>query len=209
MPYPAESQLLRYEPTADGSGFSVPAPYFVGEDEDVSAFRQLYIDGDVYAVTGDNLLRYFSGAMTNFTLDEPPDNEDLRPGHDYALMAATGTRGVGLLVVWDQLHSRILVYDKSEGTHAEQFIAAPGTAPLADIRGMYLIDRGAARAPILVFARPEGIYQVDLAEEQEPQATPSPSPSPRPTQTVLPSPSGPSPEPTERPRRTPRPTASP
>ena len=207
--HPTSSQIMRYEPTADGSGFSVPAPYFVGDDEDVSAFRQLYIDGDVYAVTSANLLRYFSGARTNFTLDEPPDNEDLRPGHDYALMAATGTRGVGLLVVWDQLHSRILVYDKSEGTRGEQFIAAPGAAPFADLRGMYLVDRGAARAPILVYARPEGIYQVDLAEEQEPTPTPSPSPSAQPSPSVRPTPTEPSPQPTERPRRTPRTTASP
>ena len=51
VPYPASSQILRYDPTADGSGFSVPVPYFVGEGEDVAAFRQLLIDGDVYAVT--------------------------------------------------------------------------------------------------------------------------------------------------------------
>ena len=209
VPYPAENQVLRYEPTADGSGFSVPAPYFVGEDEDVTAFRQLHVDGDLYAVTSANLLRYFSGTLTNFTLDEPPDNEDLRPGHDYALMAATGTRGVGLLAVWDQLHSRILVYDKTEGTHSEQFVAAPGAAPFADLRGMYLVDRGAARAPILVYARPEGIYQVDLAEQQEPNPTPSPSPSSHPSPSVRPTPTGPSPEPTERPRRTPRASPSP
>ena len=203
------SQILRYEPTADGSGFSVPAPYFVGDDEDVSAFRQLYIDGDVYAVTSANLLRYFSGARTNFTLDEPPDNEDLRPGHDYALMAATGTRGVGLLAVWDLLHARILVYDKSDGTYSEQFIAAPGAAPFDALRGMYLVDRGAARAPILVYARPEGIYQVDLAAQQEPTPTPSPSPSAPPSPSIRPTPTGPSPEPTVRPRRTPRATPSP
>ena len=61
VPYPASSQILRYEPTADGSGFSAPAPYFVGESEDVAAFSQLLIDGDVYAVTAPDVLRYFNG----------------------------------------------------------------------------------------------------------------------------------------------------
>ncbi len=211
MPYPASSQILRYDPTADGSGFSVPAPYFVGEGEDVAAFRQLLIDGDVYAVTSPNLIRYFNGNATNFALEDPPDNEDLRPGHDYALLAATGTRGVGQLFVWDQLHGRVIVFDKNEGTVIEQFIASPGSSPLTDIRGMYLIDHGQDEPPTLVWARPEGIYQVVLEEPEDVEPTPSPTPSAEPSQTARPSLSTPSPEPTptERPRRTPRPTPAP
>lgn len=213
VPYPADGQILRYDPTADGSGFSVPTPYFLGEGEDVASFRQLLIDGDVYAVTSPNLIRYFNGRATGFALDDPPDNADLRPGHDYGLMATTGTRGVGQLFVWDKLHGRVLVYDKNDGTYVEQFFAAPGTAPFADLAGMYLIDRGQQFSPILVWARPEGVYQVALDDEQEPEPTPTPSPSPsqsaRPSPTTQPSPTGPTPTPTERPRRTPRPTPVP
>ena len=58
----AGGQILRYDPTADGSGFSAPNPYFVSEGEDVSAFHQLLVDGDVYAVTSDTVLQYFDGA---------------------------------------------------------------------------------------------------------------------------------------------------
>jgi len=211
VPYPASSQILRYDPTADGSGFSVPAPYFLGEGEDVAAFRQLLIDGDVYAVTSPNVIRYFNGRATSFALDDPPDNEDLRPGHDYALMAATGTRGVGQLVVWDQLHGRVIVFDKNEGTVLEQFIAAPGSSPLTDVRGMYIIDNGQDEPPTLVWARPDGIYQVVLEEPDDVAPTPSPTPSAEPSQTPRPSLATPTPEPTptERPRRTPRPTPAP
>ena len=75
VPYPASRQILRYDPTADGGGFSAPAPYFISESVDVAAFRQLYVDGDVYAVTADNLEQYFSGRQTAFSLDPPPDDD--------------------------------------------------------------------------------------------------------------------------------------
>ena len=121
VPYPASSQILRYDPTADGGGFSAPAPYFISESVDVAAFRQLYVDGDVYAVTADNLDQYFSGRQTAFSLDPPPDDDDLRPGHEYAQMGATGIRGDGNLFVWDKLWSRVLQYDKSGGAYWRQF----------------------------------------------------------------------------------------
>jgi hypothetical protein len=205
VPFPPTSQILRYDPTADGGGFSAPAPYFVSEGENVAAFRQLYIDGDVYAVTGDDLVRYFNGRRTAFSLSPPPDAEDLREGRDYRLMDATGTRGVGSLFIWDQRWSRVLVYDKTEGGYIEQFVAAEGTPPFSDMAGMYIIDRGEAQPPSLIWARPDGLYRVVLAETAEP----TPSPSPGPTATPTPAgptatPSGPTPEPTQRPRRTPR-----
>ena len=217
VPYPQTGQVLRYDPTADGSGFSAPAPYFVSESVDVSGFRQLYIDGDVYAVESANLEQYFNGRATGFSLDPPPDDDDLRPGHDYAALGATGTRGAGDLFVWDQLWSRILVYDKAEGAYAEQYIAAPNAPALADIRGMYIIDQGEVVSPILVWALADGIYQVILEPTGEPGPSTSPTPgasaTPRPTgqPTVAPSASpdsSPTPEPT-RARRTPRITEAP
>jgi hypothetical protein len=218
VPYPQTSQVLRYDPTADGSGFSAPAPYFVSESVDVSTFRQLYIDGDVYAVETDNLEQYFNGRATSFSLDPAPDAEDLRKGHDYAAMGATGTRGAGDLFVWDRQWSRILVYDKAEGAYSEQYLAAPGAPPLADIRGMYIVDQGEVVPPILVWALADGLYQAILepSEAVEPATSPTPAASatPRPTGEATAAPSaspdaGPTPTPTIRPRRTPRITEAP
>jgi len=215
IPYPRTSQILRYDPTADGGGFSVPALYLVSENVDVAAFRQLYVDGDVYAVTSDNLQQYFSGQLRAFSLDPPPDDEDLRPGHDYALLAATGVRGDGNLYVWDRLWSRVLVYDKADGVYSAQYVAADGAPPLADLTGMYIVDRGHAQPALLVFSTAAGLYQVELTEGG-PEATPSPSPAASASPSPLASPSAtpsetpgePSPVPT-RARRTPRVTDSP
>ena len=187
VPYPPESQILRYEPTADGSGFSAPNPYFVSAGEDVTAFHELLVDGDVYAVTSDTVLRYFDGRQTTFALDEPPDNGDLRPGHDYRLMVASGDRGVGDLFVWDTQHQRIVVFDKADATYVEQFVAAPGSPPFAGIVGMYLVDDGSG-APVLYWATADGIFKSAL---ERPAPPPSPSPTSSPSESGA-SPAGPS-----------------
>ena len=179
VPYPATSQILRYDPTADGSGFSAPNPYFVSEGEDVASFRQLLVDGDVYAVTAADVPRYFSGRKTGFAAATPPDDGDVRPGHDYHLIAATGTRGVGDIFVWDATHQRVVMFDKADGTFVEQFVASAGAPEMTNLSGMYIIDRGEVDPPILVFARPDGLYQVTLV-------APAVAPTPPPVQSFTP-----------------------
>jgi hypothetical protein len=233
VPFPVGSQILRYEPTADGTGFSAPGPYFLNNNEPVSTFLQIMVDGDLYAVTPPEVIKYFSGTRTGFSLDPAPDDQNMRPGHAYGLIAATGTKGSGQLFIWDRQWQRILVYDKNEGTYIEQFVAAEGAPPLIEISGMYVVDRGPTEPAVLVWARPDGLYQAPLVEEPAPGASPGASsgssippssasglPSARPSPSALPSvvptnatplPSGipPSITPTERPRRTPRTVATP
>ena len=231
VPYPTGSQILRYEPTADGSGFSAPGPYFLGSNEPVSTFKQIMVDGDLYAVTAPNLIKYFSGTNTGFSLDPAPDDLNLRPGHSYGLLDATGSKGSGLLFIWDSQWQRILVYNKVDGTYVEQYLAAPGTPPLSELTGMYIIDRGVTQPPILVWARADGLYQAPLVAAPAPSSSPGASgvpsfaPSSAPPSappSLPPPPSGfatspppsatpvpPSTEPTVRPRRTPRVGTSP
>jgi hypothetical protein len=228
VPYPTGSQILRYEPTADGSGFSQPGPYFLNDSEPVAAFKQILVDGDVYALTAPQLIKYFSGSRTTWSLDPAPDDKNLRPGHAYGLLDATGNKGNGELFIWDSQWQRVLVYNKNDGTYEEQYLAANGAPPLTDVQGMYVVDRGVTQPPLLVWARPDGLYQAPL--EQAPQASPSPGasalpsgpaasglPSARPSLTAPPAttppttavPSESAGPPTERPRRTPRPGTSP
>ena len=212
VPYPPSGQILRYDMTADGSGFSAPNPYFVSEGENVAAFHQLHVDGDVYAVTGEQVLRYFNGRRSGaFELADPPDAEDLREGHDYRLIAATGTRGVGNVYVWDATNARVVAFDKTDGAFVEQYVAADGAAPLSDLTGMYVIEPASVTLPVvLVYSRADGIYQVTLAAEEVTPTAPPQTPTPT-APTSSPGASDPpptaSPEPSERPRRTPRPAA--
>ncbi|CAN5733617.1 hypothetical protein BH23CHL7_BH23CHL7_02900 [soil metagenome] len=211
VPHAETSQILRYEPVGDGSGFSPPVPYFLGEDEPVASFRQLLIDGDIYALTGDGVLKYFSGRSVTYSLAAPPDDEDVRPGHQYRYLAASGGRGFGQLVLWDAQHARMVVFGKSDGRYVAQWIGRPGEPGFDDVRGMYVIDRGDAEPSILVWATPRSIYQAVLEPADEPLPTGSPSPGTTPAGSPTPgvspgaSPTGPAGLPTERPRRTPRP----
>jgi hypothetical protein len=216
VPYPPSGQILKYDPTADGGGFSAPIPYFVSEGEDVASFHQLLIDGDVYAVTSDELLRYFNGRRSGFDPPDPPDDGDLRPGHDYRLIGATGTRGVGNIYIWDATNARIVVFDKTDGAYVEQFVAEEGAPPLSDVTGMYVVDSGLVTTPSLLFySRADGLYKLtlvapDAAPSTPPQTTPvEPTESPAASETPSASepPASPTPEPTQRPRRTPRPGA--
>jgi serine/threonine protein phosphatase PrpC len=220
VPHALSSQILRYEPAGDGSGFSPPTPYFVGESEPVAEFRQLFIDGDIYALTGDGMLKYFNGRRVGFELDVPPDAEDMRSGHDYRRMAITGERGSGRIYVWDATHARVIAFNKADGTYLEQWLAAGGQPELTDVRGMYVVDRGEVEAPLLIWATDDRLYQTVLASDQVVE------PSPEPTIDITPVPSGspgeptdepsgeptdepsaqPTDQPSERPRRTPRAT---
>jgi serine/threonine protein phosphatase PrpC len=211
--YPPQSQILRYEPVADGSQFIAPTPYFLGESEPVSTFRQLFIDGDIYALTGDNVLRYYNGRrVTSYALADLPDNGDIRPGHDYQHFAGTGLRNeAGDLYVWDATHQRVIVFNKSDGTYLEQFVASDGSPALADVRGMYVTENASGQPPTLIFASADGLYSALLDSTAGSGASPSPTASPLVSAPVSPPPSVPpstSPEvsPTDRPIRTPRPT---
>ena len=144
------------------------------------------------------------------------------PATATACSSATGAKGSGQLFIWDSQWQRILVYNKTDGTYVAQYLATPGAPAFADITGMYIIDRGVTQPPILVWSRPDGLYQVPLTAAPAPSASPGASgltsfpPSTLPPVTAPPGASQspgpvvsggslpPSTEPTERPRRTPR-----
>ncbi len=216
--YPPTAQILRYEPVADGSSFIAPTPYFLGESEPVNTFRRLFIDGDIYALTADNVLRYFNGRrVTSYALGDPPDGADVRPGHDYQQFTGTGLRNeVGRLYVWDAIHKRVLVFNKDDGAYLEQFVS--DGPEFDDVRGMYVVEGQPGQPSTLVFATAGGLYQVIL--DTTPAGSPTPAPSGSgsitPPPSTLPStspsvePSGsPDVSPSDRPIRTPRPTKKP
>ena len=138
----------RYDPVfglKQAFGGGVRLGYFLGENEPVDTFRRLFIDGDIYALTGDNVLRYFNGRrVTSYALSDPPDGEDVRPGHDYQQFAGTGLRNEeGRLYVWDATHKRVLVFNKDDGAYVQQFVAE--SVPRAVWRRGVMSTRKAAK----------------------------------------------------------------
>ncbi|MDQ3448074.1 MAG: hypothetical protein M3432_02700 [Chloroflexota bacterium] len=186
---PSSDQILSYSPTADGSGFSTPADYLAADNEDLDGFRQVLIDGNLYGLTSDDVVKHLSGRVQDFSLAAPPDGGDLRPGRDYRLFAGPGGIGDGLLYVWDAEHGRLLVFRKSDGGFLEQWLTGEGMPPLEDLRGLYVVQSAVPTGPegedplppppVTVFwLTADALYSSELVEvPQGPAASPSPGPS--------------------------------
>jgi hypothetical protein len=179
---PSASQIQRYDPTADGSGFSRPAGYLQATDGTaVDTFRGLLIDGDVYVLTAAGIDRYGNGRKSSdWRLADAPDAVDLRPGRDLGLFAMSGPRTTGRLYAWDQKHERLLVFGKN-GTYQEQFVPRAPTPAFKDVRGIAVEEGGEGEPPTLLWVTPTALYSSQLVDRGGTSPSPSGSsdPSPR------------------------------
>ncbi len=185
---PSSKQILRYRPAGDGSGYPSAPNDYLATATDVSGYRGLRIDGDAYVLTRDGIIRYQSGRADDYELEPPPDDGDVRPGHDYRQFAIDPLRREGGIWLWDGEHARVVSMAKASGDYSEQFLAAAGAEALDDVRGMFVIDPTEANQPsILIWADAGRLLAAPLVD---PTALPSPSPSaeasPKPTKTPKP-----------------------
>ncbi len=194
---PSLNQILKYAPTQDGNQFQAPENYLTTADEDVSGFQRLYIDSNLYALTDSNAVKHNSGRPQSFNLATPPDDGDLRPGHQYQLIDGTGLPLSGRLYVYDAKWDRILVFLKADGSYVEQWSTkGAGLPSMADMRGMYVTQaatpRGAAQAPParVTWATPNGIFrsQLSAVTVDAPAGSPAPAASDAPAATPTPKP---------------------
>jgi hypothetical protein len=171
---PSSKQVLRFPPAADGSGYPAAPSGYLAAPTEVDAFRQIFIDGDVYLLGSDGVVRFQQGLINSFRLAAPPDADDLRLGHDYRYMAASPVSGEGRLWLWDADHARVLAFAKTTGEYLEQYVAATGTATLDGLRGMFVVE-GAGAAPVLYWTDGTRLLSTRLASPGTPDATPSPA----------------------------------
>ncbi len=167
---PSLNQIMRYQQTFDGSAFSPPTPYLATQSAEVAAFEQLYIDFDVYALFGDTLRRHEYGRWDgDFAPELPPDDADLRPGHDYRIVAGSGRASTrGRVYLYDAKHGRIIGFDKAAGEYLAQWSPRGDGTEMDDIRGMYVLEGGLNKKgtrrknDTLVWITPEGIHRATL-----------------------------------------------
>jgi hypothetical protein len=180
---PAQRNILRFQPTFDGSAFNVPNDYLVTDSDEVVDFRQLHIDTDLYALTPNGVQQYKSGRFQGgFALAELPDAADLRPGSDYRLIAGTGTAASGgLLYLYDALWDRVVVFDKAVGGYVRQWIPGPDAPSMAETRGLVVVPGAKKRPDTLYWLTPEGVFEARLAIAAPggPDASPAPESKPK------------------------------
>ncbi|MET0772340.1 MAG: hypothetical protein ABWZ82_04590 [Candidatus Limnocylindrales bacterium] len=176
---PDSDQIHKYPPTLDGSRFAEPENYLVTANESVADYVKLFIDGSLYTLTPDNVVKHSSGRKVDMRLDDPPDADDLRPGHRYRLIDGTSP---GRLFIYDEQWGRILVFLKTDGSYLEQWTTSGPLPSMEDVRGMYVTQGGNAqkpKTPVVTWATPNGIYEsrltqtnVDLSATRAPEGTP-------------------------------------
>jgi len=166
---PSFNQIMRYQQTFDGSSFQEPSPYLASQAAEVAAFEDLYIDFDVYTLFENTLRRHTYGRWDgNFSIALPPDDADLRPGHDYRLLDGSGrSSNDGRVYLYDALHGRIVGFSKVNGSYLGQWQPAAEGDEMTDMRGMYVVEGGTTRKgkrkdDTLVWITPAGIYRATL-----------------------------------------------
>lgn len=177
---PNLDQILKYAPTIDGGRYDAPTNYLVTKDESVVDYIKLFIDGNLYTLAPETAIKHTSGKKVDWTLDTPPDDKDLRPGHRYRLI--DGTVPSGQLYVYDEQWGRLLVFSKSSGTYLQQWSTTGSQPSMADVRGMYVTQSGTTQkpgAPQVTFATPEGIHRITLEQTAaDLSASPAPDSTP-------------------------------
>ncbi len=158
---PSAKQILRYSPAADGSGFPAAASDYLAAPQDVSGISSLYIDGALWAVDGTDVARFSGGQRTKDPVADPGD-EILRPGTEYGLVTGYGDSGDGQVYAWDRTNGRIIATDKASGSYVAQYRLADQPARWDDIKGMYIVDRGGARSPLLYWIDGSRIWTTAL-----------------------------------------------
>ncbi len=195
---PSLDQILKYAPTLEGNQFLTPTEYLSTPDESVADYLRLYVDSNVYTLTPNDVVKHTSGRPQDLHLETPPDDGDIRPGHQYRLIDGTGQSG-GRLYVYDEKWNRILVFLKSDGSYVDQWSTKGVLPSMADMRGMYVsqppTQKGQSKPPParVVWATPQGIYRSQLTQALDtvPSATPGSDASPAPEATPKPTPKKP------------------
>ncbi len=189
---PSARQILRYSPAADGSGFPAAATDYLAAPQDVSQMSGLYIDGALWVVDGTEVARFSGGQRTKSAVADPGD-ELLRPAPQYDLVTGYGTSQDGQVYAWDAPNRRIIATDKATGGYVGQYRLATEPERWDAIRGMYVLDRGDAKPPLLYWIDETRLWTTALEAVAGPAASPgagSPSPdatgaSPAPAQTIV------------------------
>ncbi len=166
---PSLNQIMRYQQTFDGSSFVDPSPYLASPTAEVADFEQLYIDFDAYALFQNTVRRHTYGKYDGtFDIADPPDDGDLRPGHDYHLLDGSGRSNTdGRVYLYDALHGRVIGFSKVDGRYLGQWLPPGDGGEMNDVGGMYVIEggttkKGKRKDDSLVWVTPEALYQATL-----------------------------------------------
>ena len=78
-----------------------------------------------------------------------PGDEILRPGTSYGLVTGYGSSSDGTVYAWDRANRRVIATDKATGAFVAQYRLSEEPERWDAMTGMYVLDRGEAKPPLL------------------------------------------------------------
>ena len=151
---PSLGQILRYAPSVDGSGYPTGnRSGYSSAPGDVSAVKDMYVDGNVYLASNGKLAKYLLGLPATDWAPSLPSG-----GQDFTLLAADdAAQNHGNLYAYDAWSHTVVVLRKSDGAVVARYSAGPD---MADVHGMFVADDSAHRT--LYWTEPGKLMRAQL-----------------------------------------------
>ncbi len=173
---PSAEQILAYPPAADGSGFPQTPSGRLATARDVSGFRSLYIDGDIWVTDGGQILRFLGGKSEGWEA-ELPEDDILRTPPAYSLISSGSARREGLLYGFDPDNRRVIALNKATGEYVQQYRLEGGATDWSGLIDWYVEPGLPGEPDALVWISATGLHRVVLEPlAVEPGGSPGASP---------------------------------
>ena len=146
---PSQSQVVKYPPAPDGSGYpSAARANYLSVAQDLTHVTDMYVDGKVYLVDKGKITQYQLGqAVKGWSVDAPPDTL-IRPQSPYytKMISDNANQDQGNFYAFDNTNRRIIAFKKSDGTIVGQYMVPANTPWFAALTGMF-VTGGTPAAP--------------------------------------------------------------
>jgi hypothetical protein len=178
---PSAGQVLKYQASADGTGYYGQArqPYLQGEGHSVAQVDDIYIDGSVYLTDGGTIERFDSGqTILNWTAD-PPRDTVIHPDPPFytKLSADTVAPNQGSVYAYDGKGRRVVAISKSKGLYIQQWVVPDESPYFSALKGMFVRVGPGGADPTLFWIEGSNLMSAALAPEPEPSESESPGAS--------------------------------
>jgi hypothetical protein len=178
---PSAGQVLKYQASADGTGYYGQArlPYLQGEGHSVAQVDDIYIDGSVYLTDAGVIERFDSGqAIRGWTAD-PPGDTVIRPDPPFytKLSADTVVKDQGNVYAYDGKGRRVVAISKSKGLYIQEWVVPDESPYFAALKGMFVRVGAGGADPTLFWIEGSNLMSAALAPEPEPSGSESPGAS--------------------------------
>jgi type II secretory pathway pseudopilin PulG len=138
---PSQSQVVKYPPAPDGSGYpSAARANYLSVAQDLNQVTDMYVDGKVYLVDKGKITQYQLGqAVRGWNVDAPSDTL-IRPKAPFYthLIADNIAQDQGTFYAYDNANRRIVAFKKLDGTIVGQYMVPANLPWFSALTGMFV-----------------------------------------------------------------------